>query len=214
MLKLLGTNFGNSHIGHTLKKNLQHHHISYPNIPHPHMPRIHRPHGFLPHLIDQYINAKWIPYLFQCGLATLSLLIILLVGDSLMKGAIVVGVASSAFTVFVLPNSVAATPRKVIGGHIVAALVGAFIALLLNIPEVAAHTDNSRHIIDLAAALSVGLSIFAMVVTNTEHPPAAGTSLGLVIYGFDWSSIIFILTAALVLSILRIALRPKMINLL
>ena len=213
MLKLLGTNFSSSNIGHTLRKNIWHH-IPHPSLPHTHLPRIARPHGVLPQLLDQYINSKWTSYLFQCCLATLSLLIILLVGDTLMKGAIVVGVASSAFTVFVLPNSIAATPRKVIGGHIVAALVGAFIISLLNIPGFTGYMENSRHIIDLAAALSVGLSIFAMVVTNTEHPPAAGTSLGLVIYGFDWGSIIFILTAALALSALRIALRPKLINLL
>ena len=72
----------------------------------------------------------------------------------------------------------------------------------------------------MAAALSVGVGIFVMVVTNTEHPPAAGTSLGLVIQccqpsvGVDWSSISFILVSALLLSIVRIALRDRMVNLL
>ena len=128
--------------------------------------------------------------------------------------------ASSAFTIFVVPNSVAATPRKVIGGHLLAALIGTIIALLLQSPFLIEIVLEKRYILDIAAALSVGVGIFVMVVTNTEHPPAAGTSLGLVIQccqpsvGVDWSSISFILVSALLLSIVRIALRDRMVNLL
>ena len=39
------------------------------------------------------------------------------------------------------------------------------------------------YLVDVMAALSVGLSILIMVSTDTAHPPAAGTVLGLVIYG-------------------------------
>jgi CBS-domain-containing membrane protein len=144
---------------------------------------------------------------------------LLLLGDTL-KTAIVVGIASSAFTIFVVPNSVAATPRKVIGGHLLAALIGTIIALLLQSPFLIEIVLEKRYILDIAAALSVGVGIFVMVVTNTEHPPAAGTSLGLVIQccqpsvGVDWSSISFILVSALLLSIVRIALRDRMVNLL
>ena len=79
---------------------------------------------------------------------------------------------------------------------------------------------EKRYLLDIAAALSVGIGIFIMVVTNTEHPPAAGTSLGLVIQccqpmaGIDWASISFILVSAIMLSAVRIALRDRMINLL
>ena len=92
-----------------------------------------------------------------------------------------VGIASSTFTVFVVPNSVAATPRKVIGGHLLAAFIGTLIALILQSPPLIQVIVENRYFLDVAAALSVGIGIFLMVVTNTEHPPAAGTSLGLVI---------------------------------
>ena len=119
-----------------------------------------------------------------------------------------------------VPNSVAATPRKVIGGHLLAALVGTIIALLLQSPLLVEIVIDKRYLLDIAAALSVGIGIFVMVVTNTEHPPAAGTSLGLVIQccqpsaGVDWSSISFILVSALLLSAVRIVLRDRMVNLL
>ena len=186
-------------------------HLPHPHIPHPHIPK---PHGFLPHVLDQYIHSKWAHYGAQCGMATLSLILILIIGDTILKTAIVVGIASSAFTVFVIPDSVAATPRTVIGGHLVAGIVGALISYSLQIPGIEAYNHQTNYILEIAAAISVGVGIFFMVVTNTEHPPAAGTSLGLVIYGFDWTSVVFILGGALLLSGVRLALRPRMINLL
>ena len=91
------------------------------------------------------------------------------------------GIAPSAFTLFVIPNSVAATLRKVIGGHFLAAFIGTVIALILQSPLLIQMVLENRYFLDVAAALSVGTGIFLMVVTNTEHPAAAGTSLGLVI---------------------------------
>ncbi|HJO60158.1 MAG TPA: HPP family protein [SAR202 cluster bacterium] len=191
------------------------------HMPHPdiHLPHLILPHGFLPHILDQYIHSRWNHYFLQCCLASVSLILILLIGDTL-KTAIVVGIASSAFTIFVVPNSVAATPRKVIGGHLLAAFIGTLIALILQSPPLIQQVLENRYFLDVAAALSVGIGIFLMVVTNTEHPPAAGTSLGLVIQccepntGVDWSSIIFIIASAGLLSGVRIALRDKMVNLL
>ena len=185
--------------------------VHIPHIPHPHIPK---PHGFLPHILDQYIHSKWAHYISQCGLASLSLILILIIGDTLLRAAIVVGVASSAFTIFVIPESVAATPRKVIGGHLVAGLIGAGVSSILQTPGLELYASETRYIVDIAAAISVGIGIFFMVVTNTEHPPAAGTSLGLVIYGFDWTSVVFIISSAVLLSLVRIVLRPRMINLL
>ena len=125
-----------------------------------------------------------------------------------------VGVASSAFTVFVVPDSVAATPRKVVGGHFAAIVIAMIIIGILSIFGVQGYEGSSRFVVDIAAAMSVGIGIIVMVVTNTEHPPAAGTSLGLIIHSFDWASIIFILSSVVLLSVLRLLLRGKMINLL
>ena len=83
----------------------------------------------------------------------------------MLRGAIVVAVASSAFIIFVIPNGVAATPQKVIGGHVVAVL-------------------------------------------------GVMAALGLVIHTWSWSVVAFILVSAIVLSIIRMGLRPKLVNLL
>ena len=170
--------------------------------------------GFTDGLWDKNFLPRLPNYIFQCGLATVSLIVILLVEDAVFRAAIVVAVASTTFTVFVVPNSVAASPRRVIGGHMVAVIVGTMFAFALQIPALETASEEFRIIRDVVAALSVGISIFVMVFTNTEHPPAAGTALGLLIPGWTLSAVTFILLSALILSIIRLVLRPKLINLL
>jgi len=68
----------------------------------------------------------------QSALATATLIAILLLQDAVLRAAIVVAVASTACTVFVVPHSIAASPRRVIGGHLVAVIAGTmFWSLLL-----------------------------------------------------------------------------------
>ena len=74
--------------------------------------------------------------------------------------------------------------------------------------------DSARALFTAVAALTVGLSIVLMVLTNTEHPPAAGAALGLVVYEWSWSSVGVIVVCAIALSVLRAVLRPRLVNLL
>ena len=47
----------------------------------------------------------------------------------------------------------------------------------------------------------------SMVITNTEHPPAAATALGIVTGGWSVEVVIFILLSAVSLAIIRRLLR-------
>ena len=165
-------------------------------------------------LLDRNLRYRQPQYLFQCGLVTASLIVILLVEDVLLRAAIVVAIASTAFIVFVVPHSVASTPRRVIGGHLVAVAVGSLFSAFLNTPGVDTLVEESRYLPEVTAALSVGLSTLLMVATDTEHPPAAGTALGLVIPGWSWGAVVFIVGGAVILSTMRIALRLRLVNLL
>lgn len=191
--------------------------------PHIHRPRLHRPHLNRPHirpgetiwfLFDKNLRPRLKNVVFQCGLATLSLVVILLVQNIVFSLAVVVAIASSAFIIFVFPDSLAATPRRVIGGQFVAAVAGSLFFGLLQIPAAAELASEYQLIVNGAAGLAVGLTIFLMVATNTEHPPAAGVALGLVIDPWQWATLVFVLTGALALSVIRAALRRRMVNLL
>lgn len=65
----------------------------------------------------------------------------------------------------------------------------------------------------IAGALAIGLSIFIMTITNTEHPPAAGTALGLVAHEWSYQVIIFVLLCAICLAIARRLLKNHLKNL-
>lgn len=78
---------------------------------------------------------------------------------------------ASAVLVFAASKSPLAQPRSLIGGHIIAGLIG-----------VAAYQLFGR-VNWLAAALAVSFAIAAMLATKTLHPPAGATALIAVIGG-------------------------------
>ena len=164
-------------------------------------------------LFDKNLRPRLKNYLLQCALATLSLVAILLIQNAVFSAAIVVAVASTACTVFVFPDSIASGPRRLLGGQIVAILSGLAFIVLLQIPAVEQIAAGTQYATDVAAGLAVGLGILLMVATNTEHPPAAGVTLGLVLDSWQWSAVIFVLASALIFTAIRIILRGRLINL-
>src|SRR5688572_23008717 len=72
---------------------------------------------------------------------------------------------ASSVLIYGVINSPLAQPRNLIGGHLISAFVGVTISKLLpGVPW-------------LAAALAVSLSIVAMQMTMTLHPPGGATAL-------------------------------------
>ncbi len=114
-------------------------------------------------LIRRRFRHHWKNYLLQCGLSTLALLMVLLVVDVVLQAAIVVAIASSAFIVFIMPHSKASIPRRVIGGHLVAIIVGTALATVYVLPVLGELASESHLVGDLIAVAAVGLSILLMV---------------------------------------------------
>lgn len=59
-------------------------------------------------------------------------------------------------------------------------------------------------------AISVGLSIFLMVITDTEHPPAAGLALAFVLNTWNLKTVIFVVFAAVLLSLVKHLFRNRL----
>lgn len=72
---------------------------------------------------------------------------------------------ASSVLIYGVINSPLAQPRNLIGGHLISALIGVTVHKL--IPDE----------IWLASALAVALSIVAMQITKTLHPPGGATAL-------------------------------------
>jgi len=144
------------------------------------------------------LQLYWRNYVLQSLLATFVMVIVLMF-LSLENVVVVASIGSTAFVIFALPKSITAKPRNVIGGNLVGLLSGSVCALI----------PQPIYMVSLIAfALAVGLSIFIMVVTDTEHPPASGLALGVAITGFTWNVGIAVITAAIVLSLVHHFCKP------
>lgn len=74
---------------------------------------------------------------------------------------------ASAILVFGATHSPLAQPRNLIGGHLVSAIIGVTIQVLVPDPQLQW----------LACGLAVSLSLIMMQVTKTVHPPGGATAL-------------------------------------
>jgi CBS-domain-containing membrane protein len=100
----------------------------------------------------------------------------------------VIPFATSIVLVIGSPDAEPAQPRALIGGHIVATLVG-LAMLALTGPHA------------WAAAVAVGVAVVAMVVTGTFHPPAGINPLLVVSNNLPWSFLLApVLAGALLLA--------------
>tara|TARA_B100000427_G_C15216707_1_gene467117 strand:+ start:350 stop:574 length:225 start_codon:yes stop_codon:yes gene_type:complete len=57
-------------------------------------------------------------------------------------------------------------------------------------------------------ALSIGFTIFLMVILDCEHPPAAGTALGMTLVGYSVSAATTIIISVLLLALFAHLTKP------
>ena len=135
------------------------------------------------------------------------MLTILVFTDSIADAALAAGLGSSVIIVFVHPTSKTAQVRHIVGGHILALVIGAAFASLFFVPALGEHPPawTLGHIVlhDIGPALSLGVLILAMALTDTEHPPAAGTVLGMAFRPWDLEAVLVIIAAVAILGIFR-----------
>ena len=143
-------------------------------------------------------RSLWKNYIFQSFLAALTIFLVLLF-LTIEHAVVIAAIGATAFIVFAMPRNVTANSRNIIGGHLVGLFSGSLCAL---IPQPSFLCSI------MAYSLAVGLSIFIMVIIDTEHPPAAATALGVAITGFSLSASIAVITSVIVLSLAHHFLKP------
>ena len=153
-------------------------------------------------------------YTFQCLLATLSVLLVLLLLDAMTNAAVIAALGASSFIVFAIPHAQVSRPRFCIGGYIIGVAAGGLCYWLAHIPWPDVLLPAYAYADVICGALAVGLTVFGMVVTNTEHPPAASIALGLVLGEWSLKTVIVVMVGITVLSLLRLLLKPILRNLL
>jgi len=162
--------------------------------------------------LDNKVRKNIWRYLSQCTLAAVTILAILFFLDVLNETAIIAALGASAFIVFTMPNKYSSDPRRLIGGYIVGIITGVFFYILSENFKVGNFAGENTPLI-VFGALSTGVAIFLMTITNTEHAPAAGVALGLVINSWEYMTIIYIMSAILLMALVRKILKPRLMNL-
>ena len=165
-------------------------------------------------IIDRKATKNLGRYAFQCVLAALVILIIFLFFDVLLGASLVASLGASSFIVFALPNSRPAEPRRLLGGYAIASLCGVLCSLVAASRLAVSTGLQQNTLVVVFAAVAVGVAMFTMVVTNTEHPPAAGLALGFVADYWDWRTILFVLGAAALLTLAKRLLKNVLLDLL
>ncbi len=124
--------------------------------------------------------------------------------------------SSSALIVCSHPSSKTSRAVNIIGGYIIGIFVGELLRTIVVQFEPIVKgflMDPSYQMLVFAAAIAVGISILLMSLLKVRHPPAAGIALVLVIDIRDYSVLIIIFIAAVVLALLRLLLRKELCDL-
>ena len=163
---------------------------------------------------DRQFSQNKLRYLLQCTLATISAMLVLTVLNTMANKVVIASLGASCFIAFCMPHHQASRPRFLVGGYIVGITTGTLCYWLSQVP----WPDSLSFLLSypnvIFGGLAIGLAMFLMVVTNTEHPPAASLALGLVLGEWQLLTVAVALVEIVMLCILKKLLKPLLINLL
>ena len=164
-------------------------------------------------LFDTEFKHHKIRYIAQCMLATLCVLTVLMALNTLSQGITIAALGASSFIAFAMPHQRASTARVMIGGYAIGIATGALCCQLSALPAIGAVPYLGANRTEFFGAIAVGMAIFLMVITQSEHPPAAGLALGFVTDGTDLRTVIIVEVGIVAMYILKTVLKPALIDL-
>lgn len=164
-------------------------------------------------LFDPGFRKHKLRYIFQSFLAALSIFFVLVILEARENAAVIAALGASCFIVFTIPEAKISRPRFLLGGYVVGIAVGCLCHHLSVLPFMSTLPELRALSHELFGALSVGLAVFVMSVTDTEHPPAASLALGLVLNDFSHRTLLVVLAGIISLTLIRIGFKPFLKNL-
>ena len=162
--------------------------------------------------IDQHLRRDDLKrYALQCGLAGVVVLLLLLVLDTVTQTVLIASLGASAFIAFAVPRSKLSGHRNMIGGYVVGIIAGVLMASLNSWIDPPGGWDHA--IMVVFGALAISLAMFLMVITRTEHPPAAALAIGLVLNEWNFMTLLVVLAGVVVLSVIKRLVLPVLLDL-
>lgn len=153
-------------------------------------------------------------YILQCTLATFIVMIVLSLLNALSDTAIIASLGATSFIAFTMPHTNGSKPRYLLGGYAVGIIVGSTMKLISMLPFFQKNPYFEAHGSVLFGALAIGFTIFVMVITNFEHPPACGLALGVVLNPFSLWTLFVVVVGVSMITLLKTLMKSHMKNLL
>lgn len=165
-------------------------------------------------VFDEKFKSNKLRYVLQSGLATLSVFLILFILDTVSDAVVIAAFGASSFIAFTMPEAQVSKPRFLIGGYLVGIISGSVLNMLACSEMLLPFSLIQQYNHVIFGALSVGLAIFLMVITNTEHPPAAAVALSIIINENSFWALFVTVMGIILISAIKAALKPFLKNLL
>lgn len=169
-----------------------------------------RPGGYL---IDPKFARNRVRYIAQCCFVSAAMLLVLLMLDAFYQTVLIAALGASSVVAFAAPSMRVSRPRCLIGGYLVGVLVGCGVSSLVVATGGIVSLDE-RTVRILLGAAAVGLAMFVMVTTDTEHPPGAAVALGFVLNDWDISTVAIVLAGIVSISVIKELVRDRLMDLL
>jgi CBS-domain-containing membrane protein len=164
-------------------------------------------------LLDQKFKQYPLKYVIQCLVASLTIMLTLSFLNLFHQTTMIASLGATTFIVFAMPSAHSAKARGLIGGYLIGILIGVVFDRLFSLLAGSSIIAVTHTWYSVFGALAVGATIFLMVVTNTEHPPAVGVALSLVIQPWEVKTLVFLVSASLLLAAARRILGSWLIDL-
>ncbi len=161
-------------------------------------------------IIDKKFRDNKAHYILQCLMATSAVVMILFAMNSMFREVMLASFGATAFLVFAMPHLRTSQERSVLGGYIIGIILG---VIFYHIAAYIYGVCEYRWVFSVLGGVAVGFSLLFMTMTNSEHPPAAGLALGLVLQGYHWTSLAIIFASVVILMTVKRLLKNWLINL-
>lgn len=163
-------------------------------------------------LFDEKLKDHRAQYFRQTLMATVTMLLVLLLLDLVKQTVLIASLGASTFIVFSMPHTERSKPRYLIGGYVVGTLAGCTLSLI-STRLIDLSFADPRVIQVCCAALALGLAFLIMVVTDTEHPPAAALALGYVLNDWDLFALFVVLAGIALITSIKEMIKPRLLDL-
>ena len=153
-------------------------------------------------------NKKYITryHVIQSLLAGIFISIIILIGETFSNNVINAAIGSSVALLFLHPKNRQNRFRSLVIGNLIAIITFVSLYYLFLIFDQELFITISSRDFHIFSGISFFICLLIMAITNSEHIPAAGTSIGLSVHALDFRLIFFIIFSVLFLYFLKLVL--------